>query len=113
MAIIRNKTRDTIIAEDYTLCSSVFSKATGLIFRRHRNLVFKFREETFVPLHMFFVFHTIDVIYINKKREIVEQKENFRPFMVFNPKNKARYVIEVKKGTIKKTNSAIGDIIEF
>jgi uncharacterized membrane protein (UPF0127 family) len=43
----------------------------------------------------------------------VEIKENFKPFVFYTPKNKAMYVIELLKGTIKSSKTKIGDRIEF
>jgi len=62
---------------------------------------------------MFFVFYPIDVIFLDKNKIIVEIKENFKPFTFYTPKNKAKYIIELKNNTIKETNTKIGDIISF
>jgi len=62
---------------------------------------------------MFFVFHAIDVLFLNKDKNVVEIKENFRPFAMYNPKNKAKFVIELKKGMIGGTGTEIGDYIDF
>jgi hypothetical protein len=62
---------------------------------------------------MFFVFYPIEVSFLNKNKIVVEIKENFMPFSCYSPKNKAQYIIELPKGTIKKSKTAIGDNIEF
>lgn len=62
---------------------------------------------------MFFVFYPIDVIFLDSEMKIVEIKENFKPFTIYKPKKKARYVIELPKGTIARTKTIIGDIIEY
>ena len=62
---------------------------------------------------MFFVFYPIDVLFLDKNKKIVEIKENFKPFTLHNPKNKAQYIIELPKGTIKQTKTGIGDTISF
>lgn len=83
------------------------------MFSSPKTLVFEFSKEKIAPLHMFFVFFTIDVIFLDKNKKIVEIKENFRPFTFYNPKNKAKYVLELEKGIIKRTSSKIGDTIHL
>lgn len=84
----------------------------GLMFTRKsdRALVFRFANENHVPLHMFFVFYPIDVVYLNADKRIVELKPDFRPFSVYFPKNKAHYVLELPAGYIKEQALAAGDI---
>ena len=83
------------------------------MFSRQKNLILAFKKEKIIPLHMFFVFFPIDIIYLNKNKKIVEIKENFRPLTTYTPKKKAQYVLELEKGTIAKTNTNISDIIIF
>lgn len=83
------------------------------MFSKQKNLIFPFNKEKIIPLHMWFVFYPIDVIYLDKNKKIVEIKENFKPFSYFSPKNKAKYVIELKNGKVSKTSSKKGDYIEF
>ena len=62
---------------------------------------------------MFFVFYSIDVLFLNKNKEVVDLKENFKPFTFYTPKAKSMYVIELPNGTIRKTNTRINDNISF
>jgi uncharacterized membrane protein (UPF0127 family) len=75
--------------------------------------VFVFEKEKIVPLHMFFVFFPIDVVYLDKKRKVVEIKENFMPFTFYNPNKRAAYVVELPKGSVKSSNTKIGDTLRF
>jgi len=78
-----------------------------------KTLVFYFKKEKIVPLHMVFVFFPIDIIYLNSKKKIVELKKNFKPFTFFTPSKKARYIIELPAGTISKTKTKMGNKIQF
>ncbi len=113
--MIINKTKKTIIAKNEMMCTSIFSKFLGLMFcsKIKTPLVFAFKKEESVPLHMFFVFCNIDVIFVDKNKKVVDVKENFRPFTTHYPMKKAKFVIETCSGTIKKTNTAEGDEIDF
>jgi len=112
--MITNKTKKTLIAETHYNFKSLISKAIGLMFSMNpKNLIFIFKNERIVPLHMFFVIFPIDVLFLDKNRKVVDLKENFRPFTFYTPKAKAKYVVELPKGTIKKSKTKLNDIISF
>ncbi len=62
---------------------------------------------------MCFVFFPIDVIYLDKNKKVIEMKQNFKPWTFYNPRKKSKYIIELPRGAIKKSNTAIGDTILF
>ena len=77
-------------------------------------LVFTFKKDRKWSLHMLFVFFPIDVLWLDKNNRIVDMKENFAPFsLLAKPKEKARFVVELPKGTIKNSDTIIGDKISF
>ena len=110
---IKNTTKKILLAKNAKICKNIFSKSLGLIFSKPKSLIFIFKEEKINPLHMFFVFYPIDVLFLNKNKIVVELTENFRPFAFYTPKNKAKYIIELPQNTIKKTKTQIGDKIKF
>ena len=113
MLKIKNLTRKKIIAGNARLCRSILSKAIGLVFSKKKALIFVFKKEKIVPLHMLFVFYPIDVLFLNKEKIVVEKKEKFMPFTFYTPKNKAKYIIEIPTKLAKKTKTGIGDKIKF
>lgn len=99
-------------------CRSNFSQGLGFMFSRkneNRALVFELKKEKKIPLHMFFVFYSIDVLYLdennNGEKRVVEIKENFKPFTFYFPKNKAKYIVELPVNTISKGQLNVNDII--
>ena len=110
---IQNKTQKMILSEDATLCPSLLQKARGLMFCRQRDLVFVEKKERRIPLHMWFVFYPIDIVYCDKDKKIVEIKENFCPWAFYSPKNKAMYVLELRAGIIEKTKTQVNDALAF
>tara|TARA_Y100000310_G_scaffold339113_1_gene430806 strand:- start:833 stop:1132 length:300 start_codon:yes stop_codon:yes gene_type:complete len=77
------------------ICKSILSQAHGLMFRKKQNLVMIFPKERKISLHMFFVFFPIDVLILNKNKEIIEIKRNFKPFTFWKGKKKSKYVVEL------------------
>ena len=114
MVTIKNLTKRAIISENAELCKGAFSKSFGLMFSlKPKPLIFAFKKEKIVPLHMFFVFFQIDALFLDKNKKVVEIKESFRPFEFYNPKKKARYVVELPQGTVKKTGTKLLDKLGF
>ena len=113
--MIKNTRKSAIIAKNSVCIDDNFSKFIGLMFSRRQDkaLIFKFNKEKIISLHMIFVFYPIDVLFLNKNKIVVEMKENFKPFSFYNPKNKAKYIIELPERAIKKSNTKIKDKIEF
>lgn len=63
--------------------------------KSNKALIFINKKERNTPIHMFFVFYPIDIIWLNSKKEVVYIKRNLKPFSYINPKVKAKYIMEV------------------
>ena len=112
--IIKNITKKVMVGKNAKACKSIFSKAMGLMFsKKPKTLVFIFKKEKIIPLHMLFVFFPIDILFLDKDKEIVEIKESLKPFSFYTPKKKAMYIIELPEGAIKETKTGVGDRIGF
>jgi len=98
-----------VIEEDVKIVKSVLKQIQGLMFSRQKNLVFEFPDERQSLIHMFFVFYPIDLVFLDKDKKVVELKENLMPFCFYKPKNKAKYILELKQGSINslKMNDSI------
>jgi uncharacterized membrane protein (UPF0127 family) len=112
--MIRNATRKTIIATDYTPCTTFWQQGLGLMFRRKIEvLLMQFNSPRKVALHMWFVRFPIDVVGLDEKKKVVCTKEDFRPFRHYTTEVPCSYIIEVPAGTVKDTKTKLGDAISF
>lgn len=114
--MIKNISNDNILVNNSITCNNILSKAKGLMFSKKlqdKALIFKFNKEKTISLHMFFVFYPIDVIFLNEYKEVVDFKQNFRPFTFYSSKSKAKFALEMPSGTISKAKINIYDKIEF
>lgn len=90
-----------------------WKKAIGQMFRiKAFNLIFPFSSERIVSIHMFFVFTSLDVVWLNANKEVIDS-QTLKPFSIYVPKNKAKYVLEFPKGYINKYNFTKGNKIIF
>ena len=112
---VKNATTNKVIATSSRLADSILSRSLGLMFtkREQAALILKFEKEEQISLHMMFVFYPIDVIFVNKRKQVVDLKENLRPFDTYVSARKALYAIELPKGTIGSTKTKAGHKIEF
>jgi len=93
------------------LYNTILSQAKGLMFSGKKNLLFTFKREDSVSIHMFFVFFPIDVLFLNAKKQIVE-KARLLPFSVYFPKKSCKYILELSfPGFSEKAK--IGDFLIF
>lgn len=67
---------------------------------------------TNASIHMFFMFQTIDVIFLNSAKEVVDFKKA-KPWRVYIPRDAAKYIIEGPIGIIKALDVEIGDKISW
>ena len=111
---IRNFSTGEILAEDAKECKGLM-KAIGLRFSKNskKEMFFDFGKEKIETMDMFFVKFQIDIIFLNKEKNVVEIKENFKPFTKYTTKEKIQYAIEVPAGTAKKTRTNLGNKIAF
>jgi uncharacterized membrane protein (UPF0127 family) len=122
--MIINLTRKAALAMEVETARSFFSKALGLMFRSGlpdgRGMLFPFSGEGRVGIWMLFMRFPIDLVYVNSAKRVVGIFERVRPvnwrpgtWKVYYPPVPARYVLEVASGTVKRTGTEIGDVLEF
>ncbi len=111
--VVKNGTKGTTISHSAKVIRAL-GKVKGLMLSfRPRTLVMRFSSPRIVPLHMFFVFFPIDVLWAEGDGRVVEVLEGFLPFSTYTPSKKATIVIEMPAGTIKKSNTCVGDKLEL
>lgn len=113
--MILNKTKGSTIAGSAKICDTIPSMAKGLMFttKVRKPLVFVFPHEERQSFHMMFVFHTIDVIFLDSKMQVVELKEGFRPFTFYKTASPVRYAIELPSGTVQESGTALKDLLSI
>ncbi len=113
--MITNRTRKTLLAEKHRVIEDILGMSIGLMFQRRvrEALVFRFRHPARAYLHMMFVFTSIDVVLTDEQGTVLEVKENFRPFTIYNSSMKCRNIIEAKAGAVRNSKTKPGDRLEF
>ncbi len=94
-------------------CKTWWSQARGLMFKNRQNLVMEFPSSRKISLHMFFVFYPIDVLILDENKKVVEIKRNFKPFTVWNSKEKGKYVVEIGRKEKENNRYYINQLIKI
>lgn len=82
--------------------------------KRGQGLVLVADEESIyqTTIHMLFVFFPIDVIWLNKAKEVVDLRPNVKSFQpLIAPRSPAKYVLELPVGAAKHIKQ--GDTLQF
>lgn len=110
---IYNSTQNNIISEEVKVAENFISRSVGLLSKRFlkegESLVIK----PCCSIHTFFMRFDIDVLFINKKNEIIALYENVKPWQILPIHLSSRYVIELAAGNIFEKNIKKGDIIQI
>ena len=93
--------------------SSIGAKSVGLMFRRrvHYVLLFELGSTRCIITNLF-VFQTIDLVFLNQKKQVLEIRRRFRPFTpYYTPPRGSCYLLEVPTNQAYDLNQ--GDQLAF
>ena len=115
--MIKNVTKNTVIAENELVARTFWDRGTGLIFRKFINgkmdcMIF----ERCSSLHTFFMRYKFDIFFVDKSKKVIKLYEDARPWRIFNADAgffKYCSAIECPSGTIQKTETEQRDILEW
>ncbi len=104
------------------LAQTVEKRTQGLMFGEHldsdKGILFVYEEE---GKHSFWMKNTLiplDIIWINKDKEVIFIGQNIQPCKaepcpIISPNVKAKYVLELNALTVEEIELSIGDKLEF
>jgi uncharacterized membrane protein (UPF0127 family) len=108
---IKNKTKNTILAEDAAVAESFFLRLKGLLGKEKLGLGQALVIRPGNSIHTFFMRFTIDVLFVDKNSRVVKAISNLKPARLTPVYFAATYVVELPEGAISATATAEGDEI--
>ena len=112
---VYNKTRETFVATQAIVADGYFSRLVGLLGRTKR-WAHLGAGLWIVPsrgVHTIGMLFAIDLVFLNKEKEVVHVEEVVRPFRISKVSFKASSVLELPPHTIYRTGTRIGDRFEI
>ncbi|MEM4756221.1 MAG: DUF192 domain-containing protein [Candidatus Woesearchaeota archaeon] len=114
MLLIHQRTRK-ILATNVLVKKTLFGQARGMMFhpplQKGQVMVFLFSTLRRRPVHLWFVFSPLDVVYVNEHWMIVEIAHRLKPWQYYAPKKACMHFLEFAAGTAKTLR--IGDTLEL
>lgn len=108
---VYNSTQNNLIAQDVKVAKSFFTRSIGLISRKSISEAEALIIKPCCSVHTFFMKFDIDVLFVNKKNEVIALYERVKPWKILPIHAGSHYVIELKSGQITNKNINKGDII--
>lgn len=110
--LVRNQTRNTILAQAADVADTSAKRRTGLL--KHERLdpgqgLFIVPCES---VHSFFMKFAIDLVYLDRKRRVRKIRKNMVPWRI-SACLSAHSVLELPEGTIAGSATGMGDQLSF
>lgn len=111
--MVRNLTRDTLLASRAERAASFYSRFMGLMGRS----TLPFGEGLWIDpcnsIHTFFMRIPIDVLFLDRERRVVKVFPALVPWRTTRIYGKARTVLELPAGTLAASRTSEGDQLDF
>lgn len=112
---VYNKTRETFVATETTVADDYFRRLIGLLGKT-KHWAKSGRGLWIIPsrgVHTIGMLFPIDLIFLDKNKEVVHVEEHVRPFRISKVSLKASSVLELPAHTIYLTRTQVGDRLEI
>jgi len=115
-----NESNGKIISRKARHAKNFLEKFFGLMLVRAKEfdyaLVFHLEKESRLnaSIHSMFMLMQIDVLWLDSRKKVVELKQGLKPWVLnVTPKKKAKYVVELRNGTVRKKKIKLGQKINW
>ena len=115
--MIKNITKNTIIAQNELIAVSFIERGFGLIVKKF--IPQKMDAIIFYncsALHSFFINYKFDIFFVDKSKKVITLYKDAAPWRIFTAKCKLFQkctAVECPTGTIEKTMTQLGDILDW
>lgn len=107
-----NRTRETLLGDRIASARKSATRREGLLKRTGLEDGEGLWISPCEAVHCFFMKFTIDVVFINKKRQVVKLAPGLRPWRLAGSM-RAHSVVELPEGKIAASGTQVGDQLEF
>jgi uncharacterized membrane protein (UPF0127 family) len=108
-----NSTKQTVLADDAAVAESFWARARGLLGRKQLNEGEGLLLTRTNSIHMFWMAFPLSLVYINRDGKVLRTVDHIAPWRVGPIVPGANAVLELPAGTVTRTDTAEGDLIEL
>lgn len=110
---IINKTKNSILAENGVIAGTSLKRVKGLLGRSGLKESEALLLKPCNSIHTFFMSFPIDVVFVDSQKKVVKTISDMAPFRMSGIYFRAHLAIELLAGTISKTSTQPGDLLEY
>ncbi len=107
--IVKNVTKDSILADDLSVAENFFKRFMGLMFKKNLPAGKGLHIVPCNSIHMCFMNFPLDIIFLSKDLEILSTVEGIKPWRISRIISGSHSVLELPAGTIARTSTVVGD----
>jgi uncharacterized membrane protein (UPF0127 family) len=111
--VVKNISRNTLLAEKCILARTFFSRLLGLQFKKNLPSGCGLLITPCKSIHTFFMRFPIDAVFVDKNNTVLHIREGIKPWRVSKVVLDARSVLELPNGAVSATGTKVGDKLEF
>ena len=112
---VYNKSRESLVGTEVAVADTYLTRLVGLLGKT-RTWIRPGRGLWIVPsrgVHTIGMLFPIDLIYLDRSRQVIHIEEHVRPFSISKVCLKAESVLELPPHTIFRTHTQLGDRLEI
>ena len=111
--MIRNRTKDIVIAERAEIADTFFRRLKGLLGRNDLQPGEALVIEPCNSIHTIGMKFSIDALFLDRESRVVGVRKGIRPNRFTRVFRKSKLVVELPVSTIENSRTAIGDQIDI
>ncbi len=111
--VIRNITRNALLAADCSCARTFYTRFKGLQMKKDLPEGNGLLITPCNSIHMFFMRFPIDVLFLDKDQTVLYIEEGIKPWKISKIIKKSRSVLELPSGTAATTGTQPGDKLEI
>lgn len=110
--MIRNLTRDVVLAEYAADACSILGCMRGMLGRNFNDTFDAIIFQRHSSIHMWFMHMPLDIVFLDGESRILDIRHTLKPWRMAT-KFGAKTVVELPAGKLKETNTEVGDQLEL
>ena len=113
LVTVVNETRGTLLGDRIEVADTSLSRFLGLIPKRGLNAGEGLWIRPSSGVHTFGMKFAIDVIGLDKNRQVIKLWQNLVPYRISSISGRLRSVVELSAGRIAECKVELGDVLQF
>lgn len=109
---LMNRDKAMVVADSVQVADTFWRRLKGLLGTRSFPVGQALIIQPCASVHTFGMQYVIDVVFLDVTHRVVKIVSNMKPNRIVIA-SKASYVVELAAGTVDRTGTAVGDVIEW